>query len=276
MKQVFIKSLISILAFSTFSFGHAGQVEKSSGLTKEVYDQVIDRVQDIYTPIYHQAGLKLLIQRRWEIDTVNAYSQKIGNRVLVTAFGGIARHKAMTKESLALVLCHEMGHSIGGSPKRSTKNSLPSWISVEGQTDYFSTARCLKRYFGPDDNIEIIKTIDIPPAVSKKCQLAFSDENKVAICIRSAVAGLQLSHLFLDLRGINRNSINFNTPSTITVTETKPGFPSVQCRLDTYLAGSLCDADLDQDVSDTDPKQGYCPQGEIGARPLCWYHPEED
>jgi hypothetical protein len=52
--------------------------------------------------------------------------------------------------------------------------------------------------------------------------------------------------------------------------------PPTQCRLDTYLAGSLCTQPVSAAVSDSDVTAGVCTRSggfTTGFRPLCWYKP---
>lgn len=40
----------------------------------------------------------------------------------------------MTRDGLALVICHELGHHFGGAPKSTVP--LKKWNSYKGQVDY--------------------------------------------------------------------------------------------------------------------------------------------
>ena len=49
----------------------------------------------------------------------------------------------------------------------------------------------------------------------------------------------------------------------------------LQCRLDTYFQGSLCDKDVNDEVDNSDA-EGVCTLAQgytFGTRPLCWYKP---
>jgi hypothetical protein len=51
--------------------------------------------------------------------------------------------------------------------------------------------------------------------------------------------------------------------------------PSLQCRLDTLIAGALCDIPDSQQVTPEDENRGTCNeiQGSVlGRRPRCWYN----
>ena len=66
----------------------------------------------------------------------------------VSIMGGNLTNEYMTLDSLALLVCHELGHFLGGAPKRIylDPEEDQEWNTVEGQADYFSTLKCMKRY----------------------------------------------------------------------------------------------------------------------------------
>lgn len=241
-----------------------------AGVTKEEFDSAIKRVHSTYAPkVATLLNAKLVIDGKWEDESVNAYTQKLGDRFILSIFGGIARHPKTTPDALMLVVCDELGHVLGGDPKSVLFSTNKSWASLIGQSDYFATAKCLKKVFDVDNNIEIIKSLDVPVVVAEKCNDSFKTANSRAICIRSSMAGKDLADLLSSLTP-NGNVIKFGTPSQVIVSKTLTSHPPVQCRLDTYFAGAVCDSNLDDDH---DLNFGYCENGSIGARPLCWYKP---
>ena len=190
-------------------------------------------------------------------------------------FGGLARHEAITKDGFATVVCHELGHHLGGAPKKSSWYGS-SWASNEGQADYFGTMKCLRKYMEKDNNFRIVKKLRVPALVTKKCAANFSHAADKAICQRISMAGLSLGTLFKDLRKLP-NDLSFSTPDTKVVTKTSHNHPAPQCRLDTYFAGAICDKDHYSDVSDSDANVGICSREEgkkDGIRQLCWYKPQ--
>jgi hypothetical protein len=90
------------------------------------------------------------------------------------------------------------------------------------------------------------------------------------------MAGKSVADLFSDL---GREPITkFETPDTKVVTRTNDSHPRAQCRLDTYYQGSLCDVNMNEDVSQKDEVQGTCHPSlghRLGNRPLCWFKPKE-
>ena len=273
-----------------------------SGLSEAQFNAVIDKVETIYAPIVSSLGGKLNVERNWTDGTVNAYASQSGKTWKVAMFGGLARHETITEDGFALVICHEIGHHIGGSPKKGEISSptptptpgggwwggsspttpapaLASWASNEGQADYFANLKCLRRVFLNDDNAAIIKSLNAPKSLTDACSKAHPGKSGKAdkeACIRGGMAGMSVSRLFMALRNSNVEP-KFETPDTKVVSKTDDNHPAYQCRLDTYFQGSLCDVDFNTDVSQKDETVGTCHKlnGQTsGLRPLCWHKPK--
>jgi len=245
---------------------------KDSNMTEKEFNSIIDKVGEIYSPVVESLGKELDMVKDWNNGTVNAYAQQAGLIWKVTMFGGLARHKAITEDGLALVVCHEMGHHLGGAPKYTTRSS---WASTEGQSDYFGNAKCIRKYMEKDNNIDIVAGMDIPEYATQKCKEMFEHADDVALCQRSAMAGLSLGNLFRALRDLP-DPLKFDTPDPKVVDQVYESHPAPQCRLDTYFNSALCDKDHYNDVSDDDVLLGTCNRSgdyEFGVRPLCWYKP---
>lgn len=238
----------------------------ANDMTEEKFNAIITKVADVYAPIIKKRKGILQMKRKWKNNTVNASAQRLGPLYIVNMYGGLARHKDVTADGFALVVCHELGHHIGGAPKIGTR-----WASNEGQADYFGTLKCFRRAFGGDDNRTIVANMEIDEEAVTQCTNAWTSEDEIALCKRSAMAGKSLSKLL----GRGR-SVNFNTPDRTVVQTTNDRHPQGQCRLDTYFQGSLCGVDVLTDVSKEDPNTGTCNRAagnENGLRPLCWFKP---
>tara|TARA_R110000803_G_scaffold187128_7_gene249519 strand:+ start:4437 stop:5273 length:837 start_codon:yes stop_codon:yes gene_type:complete len=239
-------------------------------VTEKEFNTVLDKLEDLYKPVFEERGKKLVVVRKWDDGTVNAYAQQSGNVWKISMFGGLARHASITADGFALVACHEIGHHIGGFPQYPAR-----WASNEGQADYFGNSKCMRKYMALDDSITIIESLDVPSIVEEKCKGSFSDELDLAICKRGSLAGLSLGNLFRALRNLSK-PLMFSTPDSAVVSSTLDSHPAPQCRLDTYFAGAVCEKDAYDDVSNSDAAKGLCARAdgyENGIRPLCWYKP---
>ncbi len=246
--------------------------KNAGGITQEQFNSVIDRLVAIYEPIISQMGGRLSVSRGWDNGTVNASAQRLGSTWVVNMFGGLARHQTITEDGFALVMCHEIGHHIGGAPK--IGGFFNRWASNEGQSDYFATLKCLRKLFLNDDNAAIIAGMDVPEVLARTCAATYADENDKNICIRNGMAGVSVSNLFASMR--NQAPAQFDTPDRNVVGRTDDSHPAHQCRLDTYYQGALCDKSFNEDVSQSNEVAGTC-HGSLGdtkgLRPLCWFKP---
>lgn len=243
----------------------------ANSMTQERFNQIIDRVEAVYKPIVKAKGGNLVVQRNWTDGTVNAYASRSGSTWNVAMFGGLARHQLVTDDGFMMVVCHELGHHIGGAPKKGGWGS--AWASNEGQSDYFATLKCMRAILEGDDNEAVVSSMTIDAEAAQKCEAQYKSTNEIALCKRLAMGGKSLAMLLGDLGG--NSNVNFNTPDTKVVRTTDHNHPQAQCRLDTYFQGALCDKALSEDVDDRDVTKGVCMQRDtkIGTRPLCWYKP---
>lgn len=160
-----------------------------------------DAVQEFETNVKRELprNTSLVINLEALNPRVNAEVNKKEGDIIIQIMGGMLMHPKMGNDVLKLLLCHEIGHVLGGSPLKSRNG----WSSTEGQADFYSTATCVKNLrFTETDFIDAAMALtaiyaevtrEIPP------RLDACDERKVD--------------------------------------RTNYGYPAVQCRLDTLMAG---------------------------------------
>lgn len=245
-----------------------------SGITEEDFKDVLDQVEKVYAPIFKSHEAEFVIERFWTNDTVNAYAYRNQSKWTIAMYGGLARHKEVTKDSFMLVACHEIGHHLGGFPRG-------GWASNEGNSDYYGTLKCLRRMWNSENSIDVVAKMKVDKKAAELCLEQWNSKADQAICQRAAMAGKSLGRLLADLG--QQSMPEFDTPDTSVVKKTSHSHPAAQCRLDTYFHGALCGVDYNKDMSETDPNDGACKAGEIGGRRQCWYSesneptpPEED
>lgn len=248
-------------------------LKSTGGITEAQFNNVITKIENLYKAEIEKHGAKLIVQRNWTDATVNAYAMQEGSDWTVAMFGGLARHPQVTVDGFAVVMCHELGHHIGGAPKKDDRWGMgKSWATNEGQADYFGTMKCLRNYFQDEDNQAVVAKMKIPAVVTAKCSTVYKSQEEIAICQRSAMAGYSVGRLFNDLSG--DGVVDFSKPDAAVVKTTYHNHPASQCRLDTYYQAALCDKALTDEVSATDEFAGVCAlkNGDaIGNRPSCWY-----
>lgn len=253
---------------------HISPLDKNEGLTELQYNEAIDRTEKIYAGIVKSHGSTLKIERLWESGTVNAgtYKDYKKNNWIINLYGGLARHQFMTKDAYTIVICHEIGHHIGGAPKKIINQKI-HWSSTEGQADYWATLKCMRRIFKDDDNISVISDLIVPSIVSNECEKSFNSKKEYSLCIRLALAGHALSKISSTIR--LTPFPEFETPDLTIVAQVFDKHPVPQCRLDSYFQGALCPLGQKENVSQVDDRKGTCHEQngfQTGRRPPCWYH----
>jgi hypothetical protein len=236
-------------------------------MTKLEFEETIQKVVDIYQPIFKEKRMILRSFANWNSDSVNARATRSGRTRRIIMYGGLGRHPMLYEDELLLVTCHEIGHHLGGAPRAGI------WASGEGQADYFTSLKCLRRVFR-----EHPKEIDhskVPEAIKKECNTVFADTLEAQICMRTKLASIQLMTVF---SMINERDVapSVDARDANVVTRTNHRHPLVQCRYDTLAAGAICPVDFNEDVSNKDETVGTCHQknGHIkGLRPRCWFAP---
>lgn len=224
------------------------------------YNNILDDVLSAYEEDLGHDGIDLIIKREYHSPIINASSYRLNNSVEITVFGGIVKAPEITKDALALVACHELGHYIGDGQQ---KTSEDMFASGEGQSDYFATAKCLKKVMLQRYNPY---PVIVAPEIRSSCKMVFSNYNDVELCTRAVKAGTDVTALLSRIAGSKQT--NVMTPDKTIVTETYNGFTNAQCRLDTFFAGALCNLDIESNEYCL-RRDGY----QLGVRPLCWFSP---
>ena len=94
---------------------------------------------------FRRAFPEVTYELLWESPTINAQAWRLGSARFVRVYGGLVRHPAITKYGLALMLAHETGHHLGGSPR---DPAMP-WMTWQGQADYWAASVAMPRIWGP-------------------------------------------------------------------------------------------------------------------------------
>jgi hypothetical protein len=248
----------------------AGSQKLLGGLDQTQFNTAIDKVTSLYSPVFTQKGLRLLVKKLWTNTQVNAVAYKENGYSVVEIWGGLARHEVMTVDGVTLVTCHEVGHHLGGLPKFTDPNG--TWASVEGEADYFATMKCLRKVFAKD-----ISTWSgaVDPTAQSKCESVHAPGSIDAkMCMRISMASLASAQLSAAVS--NGSAPYFESKDNSVVNVTYERHPAGQCRLDTYMNGDLCLVSDKVDLVNTNIDTGTCrniPEEEYGARPRCWFKP---
>lgn len=244
------------------------------GLTRAKYEHLINQFQKKFSPIIHEnSGKKLIIMNLWEESRVNASATlDLDDNPIVKIYGGLARHPLIDEDTLNLFLCHELGHHLGGEPKKLHPHTqLPTWSSAEGQADYFAASDCMQ--FLLEDSFD-------PKSFSKNSQLKFqalfkASECKTEICLRIFKAGYKAGKIISDIRK--------DTAPVIPLGELPPAQETIlkhsnsQCRFKTFTTGAQCsDFLLSHSFQTQLDGHKICLQSQVSEllRPKCWFRGE--
>lgn len=250
-------------------------------MTQAVFNAVSDQVIAAYKDYAGKQGGQLNVVKNWQDSTVNAYADQNGTNWEVQMFGGLARRPEITVDGFAMVVCHEVGHHLGGFPRFTPSD----WAAVEGNADYWATRACGKKLWLNAYKTNARRAEEARHKLSfdavSRCEDVYGSQgvNQVNLCLRLSSAGQSLANLLSVLDG--GPVPNYDTPDQTVVTKTYPDHPAAQCRLDTYQAGFLCTKALlpavltkteAQDaVVSCNEKEGSQPG--LAARPRCWFKP---
>lgn len=247
-------------------------VGAKGGLTEAQFNTIIDKAETVYGPIIAQHGFKFKVERLWKNSAVNAEAEQIAGDWVVRMFGGMARYRDMTEEAFTLVLCHEIGHHIGGAPRY--VSDLP-WATNEGQADYFASLKCTRRLWSDVDNSARISALKVPALLSTKCLSEWTGPQERAVCVRAGMGGLTIGNMLAFMRRYPAPRIERTDQGEVTETEDRHGSP--QCRVDSFINGALCEKAFTEDVSFDSEVTGACHglTGQtVGLRPRCWFKPK--
>jgi hypothetical protein len=274
--------LITLLCLSARSFACDGGMSMNriisipensllaNDMTEKEFKDTIKHFEKFFGPsIERDHNAELIVFGSWGSNTVNAYAERASKKIMITIYGGLARHKAITKDGFTAVLCHELGHHFGGYPKKSTNR----WSSAEGQADYYATMKCLRRIWENENNELALNSEVIPEKLKVECAQTYRGAKSEALCQRMGLAGRSVAFLIQDL---DHDSIEpkFETPDDLVVRAMNYLHPFAQCRLDTFFQGAICPVPESVEFEDNDQTTGSChvKLGDTrGLRPLCWF-----
>ncbi len=198
-------------------------------------------------------------------DSVNAYASFDDNDFpLVSISTGLLKESLIDLDTIALIICHEVGHFYGGSPKqfrgRSTKLS---WSSAEGQADFYATAVCAKKIFPLLP--KVVQTKEL--GESSKVENELLDICKSEECLRIGLASYKLASIYAKIKFWDQVISLKNKDRTIS-NKINRGHPNPQCRFDTMILGVLCDKTHIQNQGENPSLS--CADSRY-KRPTCWY-----
>lgn len=240
MKKLLPISML-VLLFAAIS-GAASEIK-----SEDNYNSASQELLAAYSQEISLQQAQLVVENHWNGNTLNGFAERSGSLWKIETYGGLYRSPVITPDGYMALLCHELGHHIGGGPYKPDI----SWMSSEGQADYFASSVCLKRIWKDKDNRIKVNSLNVPKSLLQICQQNTTYENTLALCLRVGMA----AYSFVEFNRIEHGYASEDTPvqfdnSAKYIADRYFIYPRAQCRLDTFVAGMTG-----------------------ASRPLCWYIP---
>ena len=239
------------------------------------YEAVAIKVQKLFQEELNREKATLKINYELKSTTVNASASREGSEWRINFYGGLLKHKSFDVDVFSIFLCHELGHHLAGSPFKFYPDSKWSWISAEGQADYFVTNICLKKLLQNENNALYLSGKQIPEEAKLGCNYNFANPGERSLCLRSILMSQKMASFLHSLKRARRAPKHkrpvLSEPDTTIVASTYTMHPTPQCRLDTFYQGAICSLYY-SNISEFNCLETE--DGNTGARPRCWYFPE--
>lgn len=193
------------------------EADAASKLSKTTFKRVLSILKSHYQYKAQERGSLLEFYTDYDNDWAQAFARR-WDTDQVHIYGGVAAINQSTEDTLALFICHELGHLYGGSPYSDTHNEL----SVEGQADYWAASECMPKI------IPKLSYLEASSSSESHCE----GDN---VCARTLDASYALANFFAD--NAKNPHPDLSTPDQSIVVQVLKTHPSAQCRLDTFWAG---------------------------------------
>lgn len=274
----FLSILILMLSTQAFSkilpdndlWKEDGKYRSLTDMTEERFLELADEAIEAFKPYAAIHGKVLTLDPLWDSTEVNAYAYPTANEMMVEMHGGLARRPEVTEDGFQLVVCHEIGHHLAGFAKYGPND----WAATEGQSDYYASQVCAKEIWKEDIAHNAMYETIAPDSLKGDCNEVYSSDEERHLCYRIGMAGHSLATLLAF-----GDNVDFDTRDQNVVDSTYPSHPEGQCRLDTYVAGGLCDVEFNKEEipqTEEEARPTSCMRVDgynLEARPRCWFAP---
>ena len=226
---------------------------------------ILERMEFMYAVEAQKSFQKKLSFKIVDDQSVAASAEHNSDHLLVKINTGLLNSKRLTPDLFRMILCHELGHLFGGAPRRNIPMEWEgpvapdgkSFMSSEGQSDYYAAIACFKKVATAQDT-------DATPLTRASKKLKEKCAGK-EMCQRIALASLDFLNLVTDF------PISLDKTDTDVATElVRDSYPSRQCRLDTMVNAAVCSDSLPLTFDFNDQSLHGCKDAK-GSRPRCWY-----
>jgi hypothetical protein len=253
-------------------------VRKQARLTHDEVVSEFHRTAEKLAPLalLHGGELKVVSRDR---EDLHVTADRVGKEWQVIYQGDLAGMGIADRDVAAAVVCHELGHLMGGFPFAFPGDPQLGWLASEGQADYFSTHACLP-YLWADELRENARFRErVTQEERQACDQIHAGQARRDLCYRTMNSAREFARVFVEFGAWPTPA--FETPSSYVVRETIHWYGTPQCRIDTLAQGALCSTDFNFAVipglrfsgseiqeAEREALEQSCPN-----RPRCWFRP---
>ncbi len=249
-------------------------ISKAS-LAQSWKEQIINNAKAVYAPLSITTFNKPLYFRISESQTIGGSAHHEVDHLSIVLDRELLETPRLTPDGFRMLICHELGHLFGGSPR---KNVPPEWdgptahdglslMTSEGQADYYASLVCFRKLLAieapdsPGPNFQRVGA-----RLKHKCEVEAGFKNsKLEECLRAGLAGEDFLKLTFEFNISCEKFDDSIAPNLI-----RDFYPDRQCRLDTIVNGALC-IENQTLVLDFDQMENNGCRQEYAIRPACWF-----
>lgn len=237
-----MKMLLALLFFAIFSNAHAGgklgencfgdgfvfQGNAFPLLARGVLE--VSDLEQVAAWLAKEYGPHIEFTVDYDALKFNALASMENETRRVVLNLGLILHPKVTKDVLALIGCHEVGHHLGGAPRK-----VDPPLSYEGQADFFAPQSCFDRWL----SMNLAGTYAIRTEVQHYCRiLGPLLRGTVENCSRTMEASVLLSEVFAGIKRVP-SVPRLEQQEILRVAQSISDHGTPQCRLDTFRNGFL-------------------------------------
>jgi hypothetical protein len=289
LASVLISGFAQATFMSEIAIVYKNLKQGPANMNEQQFQQIVQNVQSQFEEVVKFHGGRLVINGDWKSTRLNAAaSQSFGSWKVVIS-GGLARRPELSPDGFTLILCHELGHHLGGFSFAQRRSPLSgAWAANEGQSDYFASQVCARKLWFQDLALNTSFRQSVSPFVKKNCDQVWQKASEQNLCYRIAAAVQSLGETMAALS--SRTVPQFDTPNLTEVESTNDSHPEIQCRVDTGFQAALCPVAFNLNIipgkkvpagisslqAEEQAAQNSClvaKDFELGRRPACWFKP---
>lgn len=242
--------------FMTFIF--VLQFQALAKVSESDYLQITNTIKESFQDEFASQSKSLSFNLKGtENDKPNAFAAKRDNDLWeVTVMRSLLNIDVLSPSSLALILCHEVGHFLGGKPyvvgrklTAAVTARAPKKMSAEGQADLFAAKTCFPII--TNKLPELIESIEINPIV-KSISHSCEDQNCLSLLSLAYETTVVYQKLMAELDAHEAFFAHLNNPATDRTLNYVGEYPTLDCRFETFVTG-------------------FSLSSEDETKPTCWF-----